>query len=123
MQSLEDVENIILANNQTLNKLKNQIADKTQTTNAILNKSYLLKSENKILSNRLFEENKKLTKSKKVINELEHEKVIFDIRSEKEVKNKTNLSKFSKSALIMIKVSEQAKQERKNKYINILKNK
>jgi len=115
MQSIEDVENVIQINNQTMKKLKNELYQKSQIHTNIINKKYALDKEHKILQNRLFEEQKKLNKTQQNVNELKEYQEAFGRRQNLEEKNKSHLTKQVRAAVNIIKHGYEFKDKRRQK--------
>jgi len=116
MQSIEDVENVIRQNNKTMQALKSNIMDKSRQQNSILNKKYALDSESKILGNRLHEENKKLKETQKNVQTLRLEQDVFTRRGDFEEKKKSTLTKQVKAAVLMLKLGQECKDIRRQKF-------
>jgi len=115
MQSIEDVENVIQINNQTMKKLKNELNQKSQIHTSIINKKYALDKEHKILQNRLFEEQKKLNKTQQNVNELKEYQEAFGRRQNLEEKNKSHLTKQVRAAINITKFGNEFKEKRRSK--------
>lgn len=115
MQSIEDVENVILQNKKTMKTLKSNIMDRSMKQNSLLNKKYALDHESKVLGNRLFEESKKLRETQQNVQTLRLEQDVFTRRGQYEERTKTKLTKQVKSAMIMLKRANEMKRIRQEK--------